>query len=520
MKIDGLDIFEDAAQAKRLLGYLPEQPPLYLDRTPREYLSFVGRAKGLDKAELAQQMERVMSVTQIEDVSDRLIKNLSKGYRQRVGIAQALLGEPKVVILDEPTVGLDPIQIIEIRDLIKDLGREHTVILSSHMLGELEELTSSKTIEAPDDLAEYGLDEPECSISVTAEAETTIDIGGETSLDGLRYVSIGDGNVYLVSSDLLTNFSCGLYDLVSKEAIPDMSDLVSFTVETASGTLDIEYLEDSGLAYTDRYTWFSLADGEYTALDNELTEDLVSLVTGLSWGECVDYDADVKDLGDYGLDTPSVTVSVSYIETTEVETNETDEDGEPVYETREEEKTFNLELGSYSADGGCYARIAGSEMIYLIDAGVCDSLLYADTASLLPEDVILLDWDKTTGFDIELGGETYSVDMELAEETDEEGSTLYDYAFSLDGEEADFTDVLQQLEALSSTGSAEGVSTALGEEIAFTFHRNSENFAEVELVIYGYDSASCIAVLNGGSALFVPREDVQAIVDAVKALLA
>lgn len=159
------------------------------------------------------------------------------------------------------------------------------------MLGELEELTSSKTIEAPDDLAEYGLDEPECSISVTAEAETTIDIGGETSLDGLRYVSIGDGNVYLVSSDLLTNFSCGLYDLVSKEAIPDMSDLVSLTVETASGTLDIEYLEDSGLAYTDRYTWFSLADGEYTALDNELTEDLVSLVTGLSWGECVDYDA-------------------------------------------------------------------------------------------------------------------------------------------------------------------------------------------------------------------------------------
>ena len=159
-------------------------------------------------------------------------------------------------------------------------------------------------------------------------------------------------------------------------------------------------------------------------------------------------------------------------------------------------------------------------MIYLIDAGVCDSLLYADTASLLPEDVILLDWDKTTGFDIELGGETYSVDMELAEETDEEGSTLYDYAFSLDGEEADFTDVLQQLEALSSTGSAEGVSTALGEEITFTFHRDSENFAEVELVIYGYDSASCIAVLNGGSALFVPREDVQAIVDAVKALLA
>lgn len=388
------------------------------------------------------------------------------------------------------------------------------------MLGSLAELTSSKTIEAPDDLAEYGLEEPECSISVTAEAETTIDIGDETSLDGLRYVSIGDGNVYLVSSDLLTSFSCGLYDLVAKEAIPDMSDLVSFSVETASGTLDIVYLEDSGLAYTDRYSWFSLAGSEYTALDTDLTESLVSLVTGLAWGECVDYDAELKDLGDYGLDTPAVTVCVSYIETTEVETNETDEDGEPVYETREEERSFTLELGSYAEDGGCYARIAGSGMVYLVDEEICGSLLYAGASSLLPEDIILLDWDKTTGFDITLDGETYSVDMELVEETDEDGSTLLDYAFSLDGEDVDFTGVLQQLEALSSSGSAESAGDLPGEEIAFTFHRDSGSFPEVELVIYGYDSASCVAVLNGGSARFVPREDVQAIVEAVEALLA
>ena len=138
VRIDGHDIFEESYEAKRLLGYLPEQPPLYLDRTPLEYLGFVGRAKGLSKAALDEQIDRVMSVTQITDVSNRLIKNLSKGYRQRVGIAQALLGDPKVVILDEPTVGLDPIQIIEIRDLIKSLGREHTVILSSHILSEVQ----------------------------------------------------------------------------------------------------------------------------------------------------------------------------------------------------------------------------------------------------------------------------------------------------------------------------------------------------------------------------------------------
>lgn len=135
--VGGWDIFEDAAKAKKLLGYLPERPPLYLDRTPLEYLSFVGRAKGLEAAELERQLREVMEVTRISDVSRRLIKNLSKGYQQRVGIAQALLGNPEVIILDEPTVGLDPKQIIEIRTLIHQLGQERTVILSSHILSEV-----------------------------------------------------------------------------------------------------------------------------------------------------------------------------------------------------------------------------------------------------------------------------------------------------------------------------------------------------------------------------------------------
>lgn len=138
VKIGGFDIFEQEMQAKKLIGYLPEQPPLYLDRTPREYLRFVGQVKGLEKEALETQIRHVMTVTQISDVADRLIKNLSKGYKQRVGIAQALLGDPEVIILDEPTVGLDPRQIIEIRDLIKSLGKDHTVILSSHILSEVQ----------------------------------------------------------------------------------------------------------------------------------------------------------------------------------------------------------------------------------------------------------------------------------------------------------------------------------------------------------------------------------------------
>lgn len=138
VRIDGHDIFVEADKAKRLIGYLPEQPPLYINETPMEYLKFVGEAKGLRGKELEEQMSEVIHQTKIDDVKNRLIDKLSKGYKQRVGIAQALLGNPKVIILDEPTVGLDPIQIIEIRDLIKQLGQSHTVILSSHILSEVQ----------------------------------------------------------------------------------------------------------------------------------------------------------------------------------------------------------------------------------------------------------------------------------------------------------------------------------------------------------------------------------------------
>lgn len=135
--IDGNDIFEEAYKAKKNVGYLPEQPPLYMDMTVEEYLRFVAEAKKVKKDKRSEEVERVMKKTSILDVHNRLIKTLSKGYKQRVGIAQALIGNPKVIILDEPTVGLDPRQILEIRDLIRNLGKEHTVILSSHILQEV-----------------------------------------------------------------------------------------------------------------------------------------------------------------------------------------------------------------------------------------------------------------------------------------------------------------------------------------------------------------------------------------------
>lgn len=137
VKINGHDIFKEPEEAKKSIGYLPEIPPLYVDMTVREYLDFVAELKKLEKSLRKRYVEEAMETTGITDVANRMIRNLSKGYRQRVGFAQAILGYPEIIILDEPTVGLDPKQIIEIRELIRKLGEKHTVILSSHILTEI-----------------------------------------------------------------------------------------------------------------------------------------------------------------------------------------------------------------------------------------------------------------------------------------------------------------------------------------------------------------------------------------------
>lgn len=138
--IDGHDILKEPEEAKKQIGYLPELPPLYMDMTVQEYLEFAAELKKLPKEKKESDISEVMKLTRLQDVSGRLIKNLSKGYKQRVGLAQAILGFPEIIILDEPTVGLDPKQIIEIRELIRTLSKKHTVILSSHILAEVREV--------------------------------------------------------------------------------------------------------------------------------------------------------------------------------------------------------------------------------------------------------------------------------------------------------------------------------------------------------------------------------------------
>lgn len=205
VRIDGYDIFEEAEKAKKRIGYLPEQPPLYMNETPLEYLRFVGEAKGLHGAELDRQITRVVGQTRIDGVKNRRISALSKGYKQRVGIAQALLGNPKVIILDEPTVGLDPIQIIEIRDLIRELGREHTVVFSSHILSEVQTICDQILIIAKGKLVAF--DEPgnlerrllaPSEITLTAEAteqEVRDILSGVGRITGLDLEREAAGNV-------------------------------------------------------------------------------------------------------------------------------------------------------------------------------------------------------------------------------------------------------------------------------------------------------------------------------------
>lgn len=188
--INGHDILKEPEAAKKSIGYLPELPPLYMDMTVMEYLKFSAELKKIKKEDREQEIEKALKLVKLADVQDRLIKNLPKGYKQRVGLAQAILGFPEIIILDEPTVGLDPKQIIEIRELIRKLAKEHTVILSSHILAEIREvcdyimiISKGKLVasDTPEHLEELMNGSDTIHIETRAEKETVREI-----LSGLK----------------------------------------------------------------------------------------------------------------------------------------------------------------------------------------------------------------------------------------------------------------------------------------------------------------------------------------------
>lgn len=269
--IDGHDIFEEPDKAKRLIGYLPEQPPLYMNETPFEYLRFVGQAKGLKGLKLREQIETVIEQTRIGDVCHKRISALSKGYKQRVGIAQALLGNPKVIILDEPTVGLDPLQIIEIRELIKQLGKEHTVILSSHILSEVQTICEKILIIAHGSLIAYDTPDvlektflADCGITLTAETDeaqirrilTAVDAVTDIRFDTKNicpvyttaHLSVDNNDIYSITRSIFIAFAgenIPLVELTPKKAT--LEDVFIELTENANAKQESDIHSDNNI---------------------------------------------------------------------------------------------------------------------------------------------------------------------------------------------------------------------------------------------------------------------------------
>ena len=252
VKVNGFDILKDSKKAKASVGYLPEQPPLYNEMTVKEYLKFVAELKGIPKKERQDAINAAVEKTGITEVYERLIRNLSKGYKQRVGIAQAIIGMPEIIILDEPTVGLDPKQIVEIRDLIKTLGEDHTVILSSHLLPEVSEVCDYIYVISQGKLVAEGT-ESELSQNIAKENILEVTIQGdkavvETLVDDM--VSVKDfsvdetdeGVVLTVRTEEDTDIRSGLFAICASKGLP----IVGMNYQQSS-------LEDVFLEITEDY---------------------------------------------------------------------------------------------------------------------------------------------------------------------------------------------------------------------------------------------------------------------------
>lgn len=234
IKIDGFDILDNPVKAKSKVGYLPEHPPLYLDMTVREYLDFVYDLKKVTDSR-EEHLAKIMDTVKISDVSNRVISNLSKGYKQRVGIAQAMVGNPEVLILDEPTVGLDPKQIIEIRDVIKKLGREHTVILSSHILQEVNAICERVIIinkgrlvasDTPENLGRSLSNENKFQMRIAGAERDILD--ALEVIPGIKYVkSLGrkeEGTIdFIVESEPETDVRRAMFYSLAKADLPILS---------------------------------------------------------------------------------------------------------------------------------------------------------------------------------------------------------------------------------------------------------------------------------------------------------
>ncbi len=251
--IDNLDIIDDDRKAKKKIGYVPEHPPVYRDMTVTEYLRFVCELKEIPKKERNENISYAIDRLQLQDVKDRLIRNVSKGYRQRVGLAQAIIGRPEILILDEPTVGLDPKQIIEMRELIRELGKDHTIMISSHILFEINQLCDRViiidkgkivAIDSPENLSKRLSTSSRLSLRVIGEKEKIIETIKE--IPGVQSVSV-EGEIEQGSYDY--NVLAGTDYDIRKRLFFDMAKVGYPIIEMKKNELTLEeiFLQLTGL---------------------------------------------------------------------------------------------------------------------------------------------------------------------------------------------------------------------------------------------------------------------------------
>lgn len=284
--VNGIDMFEEPEKAKKQIGYLPEIPPVYPDMTVDEYLMFVAKLKGIESKERGAMLEEIKEKVQITDVAGRLIKHLSKGYRQRVGLASALIGYPEVLILDEPTVGLDPKQIIEIRELIRQLSADHTIILSSHILTEISEVCDDimiinhgclLAVGTPEELVSRMGDDSEIHIDVNAD-EATVEgiLSGICSEDSFRKQGESADGVlsYVISEQPDTDIRADLFFAFAKaniallKLVKPQKSLEEIFLEMINES-DKQYLDEQEKARTHKK---SIMPVEIPAEEEEKTE--------------------------------------------------------------------------------------------------------------------------------------------------------------------------------------------------------------------------------------------------------
>lgn len=260
VSICGHDIFDEPEEAKKCIGYLPELPPLYQDMTVREYLNFVASIKKVKKSEIESMLTKVMDMTMINDVQYRLIKYLSKGYKQRVGLAQAIIGFPEVLVLDEPTVGLDPMQITWVRDLIKELSKDHAIILSSHILSEISAICDTVIIinkgklivsDTPDNLSKHTSNANALRLLIKGDKEEVSKALKQIqTITTIEYMESDEGEVALTAySDKLNDIREEVFYTLSEVKCPILGmELYTMTLEDIflllTGTKDEEIKDE------------------------------------------------------------------------------------------------------------------------------------------------------------------------------------------------------------------------------------------------------------------------------------